>query len=135
MDVALIIPLSVGPYRGSQPQGTLLLKNYLKPSVFKQCVTLSMQDTRKDIFLRGRKGIQTECVFRPLLAGTVAVLRCENTRAGLRAQIPESGLCVSLHFLSLSNTFQDHTSTAHEDSGCGRVSESSGRHTVVTLLR
>ena len=85
LDVALIIPLSVGPYRGSQPQGTLLLKNYLKPSVFKQCVTLSMQDTRKDIFLRGRKGIQTECVFRPLLAGTVAVLRCENTRAGLRA--------------------------------------------------
>ena len=85
MDVALIIHMNVGPLPRFTASGDIAPEKLPQSKCFKQCVTLSMQDTRKDIFLRGGKGIQTECVFRRLLAGTVSVLRCEITRAGLRA--------------------------------------------------
>ena len=61
------------------------------------CVTLSTQETGKAIFLGGRKGIHRECVFRPVFAASVLLLRRQTCRLALRASIPESGLCLPAH--------------------------------------
>ena len=58
-----------------------------------------------------------------------------NHRPALRASIPESGLCVSLHVLSLANTFVGQSNTVHEESGCKSVFEEDGCHTGVTWSR
>ena len=76
------------------------------------CVTLSMQETGKAIFLGGRKGIHRECVFRPLFAASVLLLRRQTCRPAPRASIPESGLCVSLRILSLANIFLGQSGAA-----------------------
>ena len=47
----------------------------------------------------------------------------------------ESGLCVSLHFLSLANTFIVQSGPAHEEAGSECVSERARFQTVVTWLR
>ena len=47
----------------------------------------------------------------------------------------ESGLCVSLHLLSLANTFIVQSGPAHEEAGSGCVSERARFHTVVTWSR
>ena len=69
------------------------------------------------------------------LAATLLLLRHETSRPALRTQIPESGLCVSLHFPSLANTFLGHRGGVHEEAGCGSVSERAGCHSVVTSSR
>ena len=66
LDVTLTLPVSVGPLPRGRVLGPLPLKNDLQPSTFKQCVTLSMQEAGKAIFLQERKGIHRECAFRPL---------------------------------------------------------------------
>ena len=99
------------------------------------CVTLSTQKTGKAIFLGGRKGIHRECVFRPLFAASVLLLRRQTCRPAPRASIPESGPCVSLRIPSLGNTFLGQSGAAHEEEGCRSVSEASGCHAGVTWSR
>ena len=99
------------------------------------CVTLSTQETGKAVFLGGRKGIHREWVFRPLFAASVLLLRRQTSRPAPRASAPESGPCVSLYILSLANTFLGQSGTAHEEEGCGSVSEGAGCHAGVTWSR
>ena len=83
------------------------------------CVTFRKQETGKTIFLRGRKVIHRECVFRPLFAASVLLLRHQSCRLALRASIAESGLCVSLHFPSIADTFLGWSSASHEKEASG----------------
>ena len=66
LDVGLPFPVSVGALLLVNRDGKLVLKNDLQASLFKQSVTLSTQNAGKDTFCRGRKGINRECVLRPL---------------------------------------------------------------------
>lgn len=77
----------------------------------------------------------TECVFRPLFAASVLLLRCQTCRPAPRTSIPESGPCVSLHIPSLANTFLGQRGASHEEEGCGSVSEGARWHAGVTWLR
>ena len=73
--------------------------------------------------------------FRPLSSRN-----CLASNTGELQTFPEdltfkSRQCVSLHILSLVNTFLGHTATAHEEAGCGSVFESAGCYTVFILWR
>ena len=68
----------------------------------------------------------TKCVFRALLVAGVWLLRGRISKPAPRASIPKSGLYVTLHVLSLANTFLGQRSTAHEEGGCRCVSEGPG---------
>ena len=73
-----------------------------------------------------------ESVFSHLyLAASVWRLRRQTSRPAPTASVPESGPCVSLHFLSLGNTFLGQNSPAHGEGGCGSVSEGVGCHAGV----
>ena len=123
------------PSLGAGPQGPLPLKNDLQASAFQLCMTLSMQEPGKTIFLGRRKGIHRDFVFRPLFAASVSLLRCQTSSPGLRVSIPQSGLYVSLYFPRLANIFLGQSSIAQEESGCGSVSEGTRCHTGVTWSR
>ena len=93
-------------------------------------MTLSMQEPGKAIFLQGKEGSPRE--FSGLyLAESIWLLRCQISRPIL----PESGPCVSLHLLSLANTFLGQSGIAHEEAGCGSVSEGAGCHTMFAWSR
>ena len=78
----------------------------------------------------------TESVFSGLyLAASISLLRHQTSRPTPRASIPELGPCVSLNFPSLANTILGQSGPAHEEAGCGSVSEGAGCHTVVTWSR
>ena len=55
-----------GPSLWSHLPGKLLLKNDLQASILNQYVTLSPQNGGKAMILRGRKGLNGECVFKIL---------------------------------------------------------------------
>ena len=122
------------PYQGTGPQGLLPLI-MTSMQAHSSCVTLSTQETGKAIFLGGRKGIHRECVFRPLFAASLLLLRCQTCGPAPRTSIPESGPCVSLHIPSLANTFLGQRGAAHEEESCGSVSEGAGCHAGVTGSR
>ena len=134
-DVGMLVCLSLwvwGPSLRSHPQGEVQVKKDLQASAFQQYVSLSSQCAGKDIFLRGRKGIKRECVFRPLSSRN-----CLAFNTGDLQTFPEdlnfkSRQCVSRHIPSLVNTFLGHTATAHEEAGCRSMFESGGCHTVFT---
>ena len=87
-------------------------------------------------YLPWRKERQPQRVFSGLyLAASVSLLRRQTSRPTPRASIPELGPCVSLHFPSLANTILGQSGPAHEEAGCGSVSEGAGCHTVVTRSR
>lgn len=69
------------------------------------------------------------------LAASVWLLRCQTSRPALRASIPDSGPCVSLHSQNLENTFLGQLGPTFEEGGCGSVSEGAGCHAGVTWLR
>ena len=69
------------------------------------------------------------------LTATVLLLRRQTSRPAPRASTPESGLCVSLYIPSLANTFLGQSGAAHEEEGCGSVSEGAGCHAGVTWSR
>ena len=92
-----------------------------------------MQETGKAI--PWRKDRHPQSVFRSLFAASVLLLRRQTCRPAQRASIPESGLCVSLHILSLANTFLGQSSAAHEEQGCRSVSEGARCHAGVTWSR
>ena len=123
-------------------QGKLLPKNDLQGGVFEQCVTLSIQNAEKAMFLQGRKvklfleSFNRECVFRPLSIRNSLPSKMWDLQVCLKDLTSrESGQCVSLYFLCLENTFLHHTRTVHEESGCRSVSGRAGCLTVVTQMR
>ena len=95
------------------------MKNDLQASIFKLFVTLSMQKIGKAMFLRGRKGINRECVFRPL-SGSIYILRCEISRLVQRTHLPESGQCFPANSELCKHIPRSH-GNAHDQTGYGRV--------------
>ena len=123
------------PSLGAETQKPMPLKNDLQAGTFQSYMSLSMQESGKAIFLGGRKGIQRHCIFGLLIGSKCFASPISTYRPALRASIPESRLCVSLHVLSLANTFLGQSDTVNEESGCKSVSEEAGCHTGVTWPR
>ena len=121
-----------GPSLQSHPQGKVWVKKELQASTLQPCVSLSPQYAGKDIFLWGRNGIKRECVFRPRSSRNCLAFNTGDLQTFPEDLTFKSRQCVSLHFLSLINSFLGHTATAHEDAGCGSVFESAGCYTVFT---
>lgn len=78
----------------SQHHKKLLLRHDRQANGFKQCVTLSSQNTGKVLFLRGRKGINRECVFRPLSMKNCLDSNKRALQPSQRTELPESGQCL-----------------------------------------
>ena len=76
------------PSLWSQAHGKLS-KNELEASPFQQCVSLSTQYAGNDIFPQGRKGINRECVFRPLSLRNCLVegIRPPGCQKGLTSRV------------------------------------------------
>ena len=114
----------------SNRQGKLLLKNDFQSSLFKQYVTLSTQNAGKAMFLRERKGINRECVFRHL-SGSIYILRCEISRLVQRTHLPESGQCFPANSELCKHIPRSH-GNAHDETGYGRVSVCAVCRSVLT---
>ena len=107
-DVWMLLWLSLWvwePSLWSRPQGTLPLKTDLQASASKQCVTRSTQNAGKAIFLHGRKGIHRKCVFMPLSCRNSLASKTWRHPGLLQGPKLQSGPCVSLHLMRLTNTF------------------------------
>lgn len=115
----------------SNHQGKLLLKNDFQASIFKQYVTLSTQNAGKAMSIRGRKGINRECVFRPLYMRSVYILRCEISRLVQRTHLPESGQCFPANSEPCKHILRS-LRNAHNETYYGRVSVCAVCHSVLT---
>ena len=131
--IGLLFLVSVGPSLQSNHQGKLLLINGLQESIFKQCVTLSTQNPGKAMFLQGRKGINRECVFRPLslricLYSKIWDLQTcpEDPTSRARAE------CFPANSEPCNRIPRSHRN-AHEETDYGRVSEHAWCHTALIL--
>ena len=69
------------------------------------------------------------------LTASAWLLRRQTSGPAPKASIPESGPCVSLHFLSLANTFLGQRGPSHGEGGCRGVSERFRSHTGVIWSR
>ena len=119
------------PSLWSQPQGDFWITNDLQERPFQQCVTLSAQYAGKAIFFWGRKDINRECVFRSLPYRDCLASKTWDFQAGLAVLTSNVRVVCLPRVPEPANSFLGHFMTAHEETGCGRVSESAGCPTVV----
>ena len=98
-------------------------------------MTLSPQAAGDAIFLEAVKEAPESGFSGLYLTASAWLLRRQTSGPAPKASIPESGPCVSLHFLSLANIFLGQSSIAQEESGCESVFEDTGCHTGVNLVK
>ena len=124
-------PGRVGSLPGCRASGAIAAEKCPQSQTFPALYDSAQRRLEKLSSLEERKAAP-ESVFSHLyLAASVWRLRRQTSRPAPTASVPESGPCVSLHFLSLGNTFLGQNSPAHGEGGCGSVSEGVGCHAGV----
>ena len=132
LECCLPFPVSVGTFTTVSSSGESVSEKRPPSKPFQQYVSLSLLYAGKDIFLRGRKGIKRECVFRPLPSRNCLASNTGDLQTFAEDLTFKSRQRVSRHIPSLVNTFLGHTATAHKEAGCRSIFESAGCHTVLT---
>ena len=131
LDVGLPFPVSVGAFPKVILSEEIATEKWPPKSVFKQCVTLSTENAGKSMFLQERKDINREYIIRP-----ISIRNCLESNIDFQGGPGDLTTRVKvlffLHFPSLPKTSLGHTGTAHEETGCRRVSESVWCRTVFT---
>ena len=88
LDVGLPFPVSVGDIRTVTTSWEVAAEKWPESKHFKRCVSLSTQNTGKVLFLQGRKGINRECVFRPLSIRNCLDSKKRDLQSPQRTKIP-----------------------------------------------
>ena len=126
-------PGRVGSLPGCRASGAIAAEKCPLSQTFPALYDSARRRLEKLSSLEERKAAP-ESVFTPVSCSKCLRLRRQTSRPAPMASVPESGPCVSLHFLSLENTFLGQNSPAHGEGGCGSVSEGPRSHAGFTWL-